>query len=32
MDDDFRTNWRVAALPLILTAIVVGSALGFVFS
>ena len=31
MNDTFRTNWRVMALPLILTAIVVGSALGFAF-
>jgi ABC-type spermidine/putrescine transport system permease subunit II len=32
MDDTFRLNWRRIALPLILTALVVGSALGFAFS
>jgi hypothetical protein len=32
MEDTFRNNWRSFALPLILTAIVVGSALGFAFS
>jgi multisubunit Na+/H+ antiporter MnhC subunit len=32
VEDTFRSNWRVIALPLILTAIVVGSALGFAFS
>ena len=32
MHETFRSNWRVVALPLILTAIVVGSALGFAFS
>jgi ABC-type spermidine/putrescine transport system permease subunit II len=32
MDGTFRINWRQIALPLILTAVVVGSALGFAFS
>jgi ABC-type spermidine/putrescine transport system permease subunit II len=32
MENTFQSNWRVVALPLILTAIVVGSALGFIFS
>lgn len=31
MDETFRFNWRVA-LSMILTAAVVGSALGFAFS
>jgi hypothetical protein len=32
MEDTFRRNWRAAALPLVFTAIVIGSALGFAFS
>jgi ABC-type enterobactin transport system permease subunit len=32
MEDQVRRNWRSFALPLVLTAIVVGSALGFAFS
>jgi hypothetical protein len=32
MEDQARGNWRGFALPLVLTAIVVGSALGFAFS
>lgn len=32
MDGTFGSNWRRVALPLILTAVVVGSALGFAFS
>jgi hypothetical protein len=32
MEDTFRSNWRAAAVPLILTVIVIGSALGFAFS
>lgn len=32
MEDTFRRSWRRAALPLILTAIVVGSALAFAIS
>jgi len=32
MEDTFRRSWRGLAMPLILTAIVVGSALGFAFS
>jgi len=30
--DTFRSNWRSFALPLILTAILIGSALGLAFS
>jgi hypothetical protein len=29
MENTFQINWRVVALPLILTAMVVGFALGF---
>jgi hypothetical protein len=32
MEHDNRSRWRGAALPFILTAIVIGSALGFAFS
>jgi multisubunit Na+/H+ antiporter MnhC subunit len=32
MEDTFRSNWRGLVLPFILTAIVIGSALGFAFS
>lgn len=32
MEQTVRTKWRGVALPLILTAIVIGSALGFAFS
>jgi hypothetical protein len=32
MEDTFRTNWRGFALPLALTVIIIGSALGFAFS
>jgi hypothetical protein len=32
MEDTFRSNWRTVALPLLLTAVVLGSALGFAFS
>jgi ABC-type spermidine/putrescine transport system permease subunit II len=32
MEDTFRSNLRSIALPLILTAIIVGAALGFAFS
>lgn len=32
MEDTFRSSWRTIALPLLLTAVVVGSALGFAFS
>lgn len=32
MEDTFRPDWRSFALPLIATAMVVGSALGFAFS
>ena len=31
MEDTFRSSWRMVALPLLLTAVVVGSALGFAF-
>jgi hypothetical protein len=31
MEDTFRIDWRMA-FPLLLTAVVVGSALGFAFS
>jgi ABC-type spermidine/putrescine transport system permease subunit II len=31
MEDTFRNNWRAVVLPLLLTAVVVGSALGFAF-
>jgi|KBSMisStaDraftv2_1062788.scaffolds.fasta_scaffold48495_4 hypothetical protein len=29
MEDTFRANWRVMALPLVLTATVIGVALAF---
>jgi len=32
MEDTFRSNWRTVALPLLLTAVVLGSAVGFAFS
>jgi hypothetical protein len=32
MEDTFRSSWRSFALPLILTIIVIGSAIGFAFS
>jgi len=32
MEGKFRTRWRSFALPLIFTALVLGSALGFAFS
>jgi hypothetical protein len=32
MENTFRSTWRSFALPLILTVIVIGSALGFAFS
>ncbi len=32
MEDQVRGSWRSLAMPLVLTAIVVGSALGFAFS
>jgi hypothetical protein len=32
MEDTYRRNWRTILLPLLLTAAVVGSALGFAFS
>jgi len=32
MDIKFRSDWRAVALPLICTAIVIGSALGLAFS
>jgi len=32
MEDTFRSGVRMVALPLLLTAVVVGSALGFAFS
>jgi len=32
MEDSFRAKWRVVALPLVLTAIVFGSALAFAFA
>lgn len=32
MEETVRSNWRGVALPLILTAIVIVSALGFAFS
>jgi len=32
MEDTFRSNWRTGVLPLLLTAVVVGSALAFAFS
>jgi hypothetical protein len=32
MEDTFRSSWRSFGLPLILTIIVIGSALGFAFS
>jgi ABC-type spermidine/putrescine transport system permease subunit II len=32
MEDTFRSNWRTVVLPFLLTAVVVGSALGFAFS
>jgi len=32
MEETFQSNWRSIVLPLILTAIVVGAALGFALS
>lgn len=32
MENTFGSNWRLVTLPLIFTAIVIGSALGFAFS
>jgi hypothetical protein len=32
MEDTFRSNWRSVALPLLLTALIVGSALAFAAS
>jgi ABC-type spermidine/putrescine transport system permease subunit II len=32
MDNTLHRSWRSVALPLLLTAVVVGSALGFAFS
>jgi ABC-type enterobactin transport system permease subunit len=32
MEDTFPGNWRSKVLPLVLTAIVVGAALGFAFA
>jgi hypothetical protein len=32
MEGTFRITWRSVALPLILTAMVVGSAVGYAFS
>ena len=32
MDQMYRRNWRGMALPFILTAVVIGSAVGFAFS
>lgn len=32
MEDPFRRTWRGFALPLVFTAMVIGSALGFAFS
>jgi hypothetical protein len=32
MEETYRSNWRSFALPLIVTAMVVGSALDFAFS
>lgn len=32
MDETFRSSWRGAVLPFILTAVVVGSALAFALS
>ena len=32
MENTFGMNWRGLALPIVLTAVIVGSALGFAFS
>jgi hypothetical protein len=32
MEDTFRNNWRVVAVPLITTAVVIGSAILYAFS
>jgi uncharacterized membrane protein len=32
MEDKYKPTWRSRALPLILTAVVVGAAIGFAFT